>query len=86
MKLISRKVSQAVLDSSIRPHRSRQTNISASQKYSEKVQKRMNRSLITTKELKNEEEKSSWKRFVKYPGVLMAKKPEDQYYTVYNSQ
>ena len=50
------------------------------------MQKRMNRSLITTKELKNEEEKSSWKRFVKCPGVLMAKKPEDQYYTVYGSQ
>ena len=57
MKLISWNVSQAVLGSSIRPHRSRQINISASQKYSEKIQKRMNRSLITTEELKNEEER-----------------------------
>ena len=51
--------SQAVLDSIIRANRSRQTNISASQKYSDKVQKRMNRLLITRREFKNNEEKSS---------------------------
>ena len=48
MKFISWKFSQAVLDSMIRANRSRQTNIT--QNYSEKVQKRMNRLLITRRE------------------------------------
>ena len=82
-KFISRKVSQAVLDSIIRANRSRQTNISASQKYSDKVQKRMNRLLITRREFKSDEEKSCWKSYGKYPGVLMVKKPEDRNYSVY---
>ena len=43
VKFISWKVSQAVLDTIIRAKRCRQTTISASQKYSDKVQKRMNR-------------------------------------------
>ena len=47
VKVISWKVSQAVLDSIIQANRSRQTNISVSQTYSDKVQKRMNRLLIT---------------------------------------
>ena len=46
VKFISGKVSQVVLDSIIRANRSRQPNISASQKYSDKVQNRMNRLLI----------------------------------------
>ena len=83
MKFISWKVSQAVLDSIIRANRSRQTNISASQKYSDKVQKRMNRLLITRREFRSDEEKSSWKSYVKYPGVLMVKKLEDRNYSVY---
>ena len=83
MKFISWKVSQAVLDSIIRANRSRQTNISASQKYSDKVQKRMNRLLITRREFKSDEEKSCWKSYGKYPGVLMVKKPEDRNYSVY---
>ena len=58
-KFISWNVSQTVLDSIIRANRSRQTNISASQKYPDKVQKRMNRLLITRQEFKNDEEKSS---------------------------
>ena len=77
------KVSQAVLDSIIRANRSRQTNISASQKYSDKPQKKMNRLLITRRELKNDEENSSWKSYVKYPEVLMVKKFEGQNYSVY---
>ena len=79
---ISWKVSQAVLDSIIRANRSRQTNISASQKYSEKVQKSMNRLLITWREFKNHETKSSWTSYVKYPAVLTVKKPEEQNYSV----
>ena len=76
------KVSQPILDSIIKSNRSRQTNTSPSQKYSNKVQKRMNRLLITTKKIKNDE-KSSWKSYVKYPQVLMVKKPEDQNYSEY---
>ena len=83
VKFILWKVSQAVLDSIIRANRYRQTNISASQKYSDKVQKIMNRLLITRRESKNDEEKSSWKSYVKYPGALMVRKPEDRNYSVY---
>ena len=83
MKFISWKVSQAVLDSIIRANRSRQTNISASQKYSDKVQKRINRLLITRREFKSKDEKGSWKSYVKYPGVLMVKKPDDPNYSAY---
>ena len=83
VKFISWNISQAVLDSIIRANRSRQTNISASQKYSNKVQKRMNRLLITRREFKSDEEKSCWRSYVKYPGVSMVKKPEDQNYSVY---
>ena len=43
----------------------------------------MNRLLITRREFKNDEEKNTWKSYVKYPGVLMIKKPEDQNYSVY---
>ena len=77
VRFISWKVSQAVLGSIIRANRSRRTNISTSQKYSDKVQKRINRLLVTKKEFKNDDEKSSWNSCVKYPGVLMVKKPED---------
>ena len=83
VKFISWKFSQPVLDSIIRANRSRQTNISASQKYSDIVQKKMNRLLITRKEFKSDEEKSSWKSSVKYPGVLMVKMLEDRNYNVY---
>ena len=39
--------------------------------------------LITRREFKSDEETSSYKSYAKYPGVLMAKKPEDQNYSVY---
>ena len=43
----------------------------------------MIRLLITSKEFKNDEEMSFWKSYVKYPEVLMVKKPEDRNYSVY---
>ena len=78
VKFISWKVLDigSIRYSIIRANKSRQINISASQKYSDKVQKKMN-ILITRREFKNDEEKGSWKSYVKYPGVLMVKKPED---------
>ena len=56
VKFISWKTSQTVLDSIIKANRSRQTNISASQKCYDKFQKRMNRLLVTWREFKNDEE------------------------------
>ena len=38
---------------------------------------------MTRREFKSDEEKSSWKSYVKYPGVLMVKTPEDRNYSVY---
>ena len=43
----------------------------------------MNRLIITRRELKNYEEKASWKSYVNYPEVLIAKKPEDQDFSAY---
>ena len=45
----------------------------------------MNRLLITRREFKSNEEKSSWKSYVKYPGVLMhfLSITEDRNYIVY---
>ena len=57
VKFVSQKVSQAALKSNIRANRSRQTNISASQKYSNKVHKRMNTTFITRREYQNDKEK-----------------------------
>ena len=37
---------------------------------------------MTRREFKSDEEKSSWKSYVKYLGVLMIKKPEKQNYSV----
>ena len=43
----------------------------------------MNILLITRREFTNDEEKCSWKSYVKYLGVLMVKRTEDQNYSVY---
>ena len=43
----------------------------------------MNRLLITRREFENDEEKSPWKSYVMYPGVLMVKKPEDRNLSAY---
>ena len=77
VKFISQTVCQAVLDSIIRANTSRENIISASQRYYDKGQKRINRLLITSREFKDDEEKSCWKSSVKCPGVVIAKKTED---------
>ena len=43
----------------------------------------MNRLIITRIEFKNYEEKTSWKGYVNYPEVLIAKKPEHQDFSAY---
>ena len=57
VNFISWKVFKAVLESIIRANGYRKTNISANQKYSDKIQKRVNGLLITREEFKNDEEK-----------------------------
>ena len=42
----------------------------------------MNRLSVTRRKFKNDEERSSWKSYVKYPGELMIKKFEDRNYSV----
>ena len=49
-------------------------NIFASQKYSKKIQDKMNSPLLKRKEFKQDEDKKLWKSYVKIPGVLMVKK------------
>ena len=36
--------------------------------------------LLKTKEFKGDEVKKTWKNYVKFPGVLMVKKPTDEKY------
>ena len=38
---------------------------------------------MNNQEFKNDEEKSSWESYLKYPAVLMVKKPKNQNYSVY---
>ena len=59
-------------------------NIFASQKYSKKIQDKMNSPLLKCKEFKQDEDKKLWKSYVKFPGVLMVKKPGDQGYKIYD--
>ena len=58
--------------------------IFASQKYSRKVQDRMNSLFLKRKEFKEDEVRKTWKSYVKFPGVLMVKKPTDEKYKVFD--
>ena len=44
----------------------------------------MNSQLLKRKEFKKGEDKKLWKSYVKFPGVLMIKKPGDQRYQIYD--
>ena len=57
-------------------------NIFASQKYSKKIQDKMNSQLLKRKEFKQDEDKKLWKSYDKFPGVLMVKKPGDHRYQI----
>ena len=75
---MSWKVAQNVMTSIISANRVGKLNIFACQKYSKKIQDKMNSQLLTRKEFKQYEDKKLWKSYVKFPGVLMVKKPGDR--------
>ena len=76
-KFLSWKVAQGVLESIIKANREGKITIFPSQKYSKKVQDRMN-------SFKEDEVRKTWKSYVKFPGVLMVKKPTDEKYKVFD--
>ena len=83
-KFLSWKVAQGVLESIIKANSEVKITIFASQKYSKKVQDRMNSLLLKRKEFKEDEVRKTWKSYVKFPGVLMVKKPTDKKYKVFD--
>ena len=83
-KFLSCKVAQGVLKSIIKANREGKITIFASQKYSKKVQDRKNSLLLKRKEFKEVEVRKTWKSYVKFPGVLMVKKPTDEKYKVFD--
>ena len=82
-KFLSWKVAQGVLESIIKANREGKITVFTSQKYSKKVQDWMNSLLLKRKEFKEDEVRKSWKSYVKFPGVLMVKKPTDEKYKVF---
>ena len=44
----------------------------------------MNFQFLRRKEFKQDEDKKFWKSYIKFPGVLMVKKPGDQRYQIYD--
>ena len=83
-KFLSWKVGQDVLESTIKGNRESKITIFASQKHSKKVQDRMNSLLLKRKEFKEDEVRKTWKSYVKFPRVLMVKKPTDKKYKVFD--
>ena len=83
-KFLSWKVAQGVLESIIKANREGKITIFTSQKYSKKVQDRKNSLLLKRKEFKEDEVRKTWKSYVKFPGVLMVKKPTDEKYKVFD--
>ena len=56
----------------------------ASQKYSKKIQDKMNFQLLKHKEFKQDKNKKLRKNYAKFSGMLMVKKPVDQRYQIYD--
>ena len=83
-KFLSWKVGQGVLEYIIKGNKGSKITIFASQKHSKKVQDRMNSQLLKRKEFKEDEVRKTWKSYVKFPGVLMVKKPKDKKYKVFD--
>ena len=83
-KFLSWKVAQGILESIIKANREGKITIFTSQKYSKKVQDRKNSLLLKRKEFKEVEVRKTWKSYVKFPGVLMVKKPTDEKYKVFD--
>ena len=75
-KFLSWKIAQGILDSIIKANREGKITIFACQKYSKKVPDRMNSLLLKRKEFKKDEVRKTWKSYIKFPRVLMVKKPQ----------
>ena len=78
MSFLSWEVANGLRESIIKTNREGKITILASQKYSKKVQDRMNSLLLKKKEFKKDEVKKTWKSYVKFLGVLMVKNPTDE--------
>ena len=79
-KFLSWKVAQGILERIIKAKRKGKITIFSSQNYSKKVQDQMNSLLLKRKEFKEDEVRKKWKSYVKFPGVLMVKKPINEKY------
>ena len=49
-----------------------------------KIQDKINPQLLEYKEFKQDEDKKLWKSYVKFPGVLIVKKPGNKRYHIYD--
>ena len=49
-----------------------------------KIQDKINSQLLKYKEFKQDEDKKLWKSYVKFPGVLIVKKPGNKRYQIYD--
>ena len=49
-----------------------------------KIQDKINPQLLEYKEFKQDEDKKLWKSYVKFPGVLIVKKPGNKRYQIYD--
>ena len=83
-KFLSWKVAQGVLESILEANREGKITIFANQKYSKKVQDQMSSLLLKRKKFKKDEVRKTWKSYVKFPGLLMVKKPTDEKYKVFD--
>ena len=83
-KFLSWEVTQGLLESIIEANSEGKITIFARQKYSKKVRDRMNSLLLKRKEFREDEVRKTWKSYIKFPGVLMVKKPTDEKYKVFD--
>ena len=83
-QFLSWEVTQGLLESIIKANSEGKITIFASQNYSKKVRDRMNSLLLKRKEFREDEVRKTWKSYIKFPGVLMVKKPTNEKYKVFD--
>ena len=81
VKFHSWKSSENVRKSVVDANRQGRTNVIVSQMYSKKTTETMNEKLKLRKEIMRKEK--NWKMFVKYPGVLYVKKPNENKFILF---
>ena len=75
-KYLSWKIAQGILESISKANREGKITIFTCQKYSKKVPDRMNSLLLKRKEFKKDEVRKTWNSYIKFPRILMVKKPQ----------